>query len=130
MRSIFLFLVVVFWGGWSCLQASEVSGETPVYDANDLNALIEAVGNRAVVEGIVNKVGTTQDGRITFINLGSDIRQTFVAVVHERYYDLFPEGFRELEGQKVRIHGDLEVYRENQPQIRIHSAEQIERVED
>lgn len=96
-----------------------------VVDATDLDALRAKAGTEAIVEGPVTEVGTTKDGGITFINIGAPRKQGFVAVVFQSNYGAFGEGFDKYKAQKVRVQGVVDLYRGEQPQIKVSSPDQI-----
>lgn len=100
-------------------------GETPVVQAEDGASLESHVGKEVVVEGIVRDVGTGPNDNITFLNFGQR-GSGFVAVIFRAAYDKFPEGFDRYAGQKVRVRGALEKYRDRQPQIKIFTPDQLE----
>jgi DNA/RNA endonuclease YhcR with UshA esterase domain len=95
-------------------------------DALDLNALMDAIGKKVVVRGIVTRVGTTPDGKITFLNFGNKRDSGFVAIVFEKSYPQFSDGLKGFSGKEVRVSGVLELYKNQQPQIVIHSASQVQ----
>jgi DNA/RNA endonuclease YhcR with UshA esterase domain len=117
-RLVFLGVVVLAW--WSA-----ASGIAEDIDATDLEALRAAAGTEVAVVGHVTEVGTTQDGGITFINVGLPKKQGFVAVVFRADYAAFPDGFDQFRNARVRVSGVLELYRGDQPQIKLSSPEQI-----
>jgi len=94
--------------------------------ALDYNALMDAIGKKVVVRGIVTRVGNTPDGKITFLNFGNKRDSGFVAIVFEKSYPQFPDGLKGFSGKEVRVSGVLELYKNQQPQIVIHSASQIQ----
>ncbi len=106
------------------------SEEVAPIDAVDLDALRAKVGTPAVVVGQVTDVGTTQDGGITFINIGMPKKKGFVAVIFRQNYESFPSGFDTFRNQKVKVSGPIELYKSEQPQIVIRSAEQIEIIKE
>ncbi len=110
----------------SVMASEEV---TPI-DAVDLDALRAKVGTPAVVIGQVTDVGTTQDGGITFINIGMPKKKGFVAVIFRQNYESFPEGFENFRNQKVKVTGPIELYKAEQPQIILRSPEQIEVIKE
>lgn len=110
----------------SAMASEEV---TPI-DSVDLDALRAKVGSPAVVVGAVTDIGTTQDGGITFINVGMPKKKGFVAVIFRQNYENFPEGFEKFRNQKVKVSGPIELYKSEQPQIVIRSAEQIEIIKE
>ena len=92
--------------------------------AQDHQALLAHVGRDAAVEGIVVSVGRTSSDKIRFLDLTDNPTNGFVAA-------LFPVVFNEVGemekwiGQKVRITGSLEKYKEK-TQIKIFNAKQIQ----
>jgi len=78
-----------------------------------------------IVEGTVRNVGKGPNDSITFLNFG-DRRAGFVAVVFAAAYDKFPDGLDGYAQQKVRVRGQLEKYRDQQLQIKITTADQLE----
>ena len=99
--------------------------EAPVLAAEDIAGLESKVGSEIIVEGVVRNVGKGSNDGITFLNFG-DRRTGFVAVAFSSVYDKFPEGFDRYNGQKVRVRGMLEKFRDRQLQIRIFAPDQIE----
>lgn len=97
----------------------------PVFAAGDVEGMEAGVGREIIVEGVVRHVGKGPDESITFLNFG-DRRTGFVAVVFRSDYDRFREGFDRCIGQKVRVRGMLEKFRDRQLQIRISTPDQIE----
>jgi hypothetical protein len=97
----------------------------PVVPAEDTAALEAKVGTEVIVEGKVRNVGKGQNDGITFLNFG-DRRAGFVAVVFAAAYSNFPDGFDGYAQQKVRVRGQLEKYRDQQLQIKITTADQLE----
>jgi len=124
MKRLFLTMLCV-----AAILPLAAASENPTMDANDVNALREAAGTHVVVEGIVTSVGSTRDGKLVFINIGAPMKEGFVAIVTEANQDKFPEGFGSYNGQTVRVSGEIELYRENQPQIKVVEPEQIVVVE-
>ncbi|MEX1110980.1 MAG: OB-fold nucleic acid binding domain-containing protein [Chthoniobacterales bacterium] len=104
--------------------AEEATG-VPVVPAEDSAALVAKVGTEVIVEGTVRNVGRGQNDGITFLNFG-DRRAGFVAVVFAAAYSNFPDGFDGYAQQKVRVRGQLEKYRDQQLQIKITTADQLE----
>ncbi|MEX1118477.1 MAG: hypothetical protein WEB60_06745 [Terrimicrobiaceae bacterium] len=111
---------------FSALATEEV---TPI-DAVDLDALRAKAGTPAVVIGQVTDVGTTQDGGITFVNVGMPKKKGFVAVIFRQNYESFPDGFEKFRNQKVKVSGPIELYKSEQPQIILRSPDQIEIVKE
>jgi len=101
-------------------------GEEKLLQSTDVDGLMAAIGKDVVVEGRVVSVGNTSDRNVTFLNLEGPRKDGFVGVIFRRSYEAFPEGFERYEGQVVRISGQLELYRETQPQIRLLGEAQIE----
>ena len=102
-------------------------GEEPkVIDATDLDQLRTLSGQDAVVEGLVTDVGTTKTNSITFINLGLGKKQGFVAVIFQKNYGAFPDGFSAYKEQKLRVSGKLELYQGERPEIEVRSPDQIQ----
>ncbi|MFZ4681341.1 MAG: hypothetical protein ACOYMS_02465 [Terrimicrobiaceae bacterium] len=96
-----------------------------IIDATNLEALRAKDGVEVTVEGTVTEVGTTKESTITFINIGAPKKQGFVAVVFQKSYAAFPEGFDKFRNQKVRVKGLLKLYRGETPQIELSTPEQI-----
>jgi hypothetical protein len=99
--------------------------EAAVVPAEDTAALEAKVGSEVIVEGTVRNVGKGQNDGITFLNFG-DRRAGFVAVVFAAAYSNFPDGFDGYAQQKVRVRGQVEKYRDQQLQIKITTADQLE----
>ena len=118
MRTIISLLTVMVLTGSLLAQEG-------VLDATDLEALRARVGVDAVVEGLVTEIGTTKDASITFVNIGLPKKQGFVALVFQKDYEAFPEGFDKYRNQKVRVKGLMKLYRGETPQIILTSPEQI-----
>lgn len=106
-------------------SAPSSASEVPVVQAEDTAALEGLVGGEVVVEGVVRGVGSGPDNSITFLNFG-ERRTGFVAVIFRAAYDKFPDGFDRYSGQKVRVRGQLEKYRDRQLQIKISAPDQLE----
>jgi OB-fold nucleic acid binding domain. len=117
-------LLTVLAMGMTAVRADE-----SVIDATDLTALRAKAGTNVAVEGRVTEIGTTQDGGITFINVGMPRKQGFVAVIFRDHYQAFPDGFDKYREKKVRVSGVLTLYRGETPQIKLTSPEQIAIVE-
>lgn len=118
MKSIVSLLAVMVLTG-------SLFAQEDVLDATDLDALRTRVGVDAVVEGLVTDIGTTKDASITFVNIGLPKKQGFVALVFQKDYVAFPEGFDKYRNQKVRVKGLLKLYRGETPQIILTSPDQI-----
>lgn len=71
-------------------------------------------------------MGSTKNKSITFINVGLPKKQGFVAVIFEKNYGAFPNGFDAFHDQKVRVTGTLQLYQGSSPQIEVKTADQIE----
>jgi len=104
---------------------ASVYAQEEVIDATNLEALRAKDGVEVTVEGTVSEIGTTKESTITFINIGAPKKQGFVAVVFQKDYLAFPEGFDKYRNQKVRVKGLLKLYRGETPQIALSSPEQI-----
>ncbi len=111
--------------GVAFLSLSAAAQDAEILDATNLDAIREKAGTEAVVEGLVTNIGTTKDGGITFINIGMGKKQGFVAVVFQKSYGAFGDGFDKFRDQKVRVSGPIELYRGEQPQIILNAPEQI-----
>lgn len=96
-----------------------------VIDATNIDGLRAAAGMDAVVEGVVTEVGSTKGNTITFINIGAPKKQGFVAVVFQSDLGAFPEGFDKYKAQKVKVTGVIELYKGEQPQIKVKTPDQI-----
>jgi DNA/RNA endonuclease YhcR with UshA esterase domain len=118
-----LLLILLLLGGNIPTNANETSGLQEI-SAQDHQALLAHVGRDAAVEGIVVSVGRTSSDKIRFLDLTDNTTSGFVAA-------LFPVVFNEVGeiekwiGQKVRITGSLEKYKEK-TQIKIFNAKQIQ----
>ncbi len=124
MKSFAVLLAVVAMG------LCTARAESPLVIAStNLELLKQQVGNNVVVEGPVTSVGTTPDMGITFINLGLPKKQGFAAVIFQSSYGAFPEGFDKFRGQNLRVKGILTLFKDEIPQIKINSPEQIEIVD-
>ncbi|MFZ4777361.1 MAG: hypothetical protein ACOYM3_18490 [Terrimicrobiaceae bacterium] len=100
--------------------------EPTVLDATDVDTLRAHAGQDVVVEGLVTEIGTTKTNSITFINMGLPKKVGFVAVVFQKNYGVFPDGFSAFKGQKLRVSGKLDLYQGDKPQVEVRSAEQIQ----
>ncbi len=109
----------------SCLSLAPAQ-EPEVLDATNVEALRTHVGQDVVVEGPVTDLGKTKTNSITFINIGLPRKQGFVAVIFEKNYAAFPEGFDSYKGQTLRVSGKLDLYQGEQPQIEVRAPEQIQ----
>lgn len=114
--------------GFCLLMFFAASGfaQDEVVDATDLDAIRAKVGMDASVEGLVHAIGTTKDSSITFVNIGMPKKEGFVAVVFQKDYAAFPDGFDKYRNQKVRVKGMVKLYRSEVPQIILTSPDQIE----
>lgn len=97
-----------------------------VVEATDLDALRGKVGTEATVQGLVHDIGTTKNASMTFINIGMPKKEGFVALVFEKDYAAFPDGFDKFRNQKVRVKGMVKLYKSEIPQIILTSGDQIE----
>lgn len=104
------------------------AGELPVISSDDLATLDEKVGQVIVVEGVIKRVGKGPNDGIVFLNFGEN-RNGFVAVIFRSFFHKFPDGFEHLAQQKVKVTGELEKFKETQPQIRVSDPSQIEVVQ-
>jgi hypothetical protein len=109
-------------------EAPSPAAAAPVLQAEDTAAMESKVGMEVIVEGVVRNVGKGPNEGITFLNFG-DRRSGFVVVVFRPAYDKFPDGFDKYAQQKVRVRGLLEKYRDQQMQMKLFTADQIEIVE-
>jgi hypothetical protein len=118
--------------GWCVLVLLATNGfaQEEVLDATDLDAIRAKAGMDAAVEGLVTDIGTTKDSSITFINIGMPKKEGFVALVFQKDYQAFPDGFDMFRNQKVRVKGMVKLYRSETPQIILTSPEQIEILEE
>lgn len=116
---IISFLAVTMFVGAGALAQEEV------LDATNLEALRAKVDTEVTVEGMVTDIGTTKEATITFINIGLPKKQGFVAVVFQKDYQAFPDGFDKYRNQKVRVKGLMKLYRSETPQIALASPDQI-----
>jgi hypothetical protein len=92
---------------------------------DDRAGMEENIGNEVFVTGTIRNIGNTGDGGITFLNFGGPRDNAFVAVVFQKSYGSFPDGFSEFEGQNVTIRGVMENFQNKQLQIRVENADQI-----
>jgi DNA/RNA endonuclease YhcR with UshA esterase domain len=117
------------------LRAQEVApgaaaqAEAPVVPATETARLRELVGHKVTVEGKVGRIGTTQDGKITFFNFSSE-RNGFVTVVFERSYPGFTDGLKGYANKRVRVTGIVQRFREDTPQIVLERPEDIKVIEE
>lgn len=109
----------------ACVSAAFCE-EPKVIDSTELDQLRAQANQDVVVEGLVTDIGTTQTKSITFINLGLPKKQGFVAVIFQKSYGAFPDGFGAYKDQKLRISGTLSLYQSDRPQIVVSSPEQIQ----
>ena len=101
------------------------AAEAPVISAEDTATMEVKVGSEVIVEGVVRNVGKGSNDSITFLNFG-DRRTGFTVVAFRAVYDKFPDGFEKFSGQKVRVRGQLEKFRDRNMQIRLSTPDQIE----
>ncbi len=102
--------------------------ESTVVAASETEELKKLTGQTVTVEGTVTRVGSTESGGITFLNMGP-APGGFVAVAFQSVYKLFPDGFEKFANKKVRVTGVIQLYKDVTPQIVIESAAQIKVVE-
>jgi hypothetical protein len=107
------------------LARGEGDGERPVFTVEDSALLLEQEGNEVTVRGTVTRVGATDDNTVTFLNFGPRAADQFVVVIFARDYEKFPEGFGHLTGRELEVRGTLEIFRNQQPQIRLETPEQL-----
>lgn len=107
------------------LMGTVFAQEEAVIDASNLDALRAKAGVEVTVEGLVTEIGTTKESTITFINIGLPKKQGFVALVYQKDYPAFPEGFTKYANQKVRVKGLIKLYKSETPQIVVTSPDQI-----
>jgi hypothetical protein len=103
--------------------------EAPILQAVDQAALEAKLGSEVVVEGVIKAVGKTPTGTITFLNFG-DRKTGFVAIIFQKAYASFPDGFDGYANQKVRVRGTLEKYQDRQVQLQLTTPDQIEVVQE
>jgi DNA/RNA endonuclease YhcR with UshA esterase domain len=101
------------------------AAEAPVISAEDTATMEAKIGSEVIVEGVVRNVGKGSNDSITFLNFG-DRRTGFTVVAFSAVYDKFPDGFEKFSGQKVRVRGQLEKFRDRNMQIRLSTPDQIE----
>lgn len=99
--------------------------EAEVIDAMNLEALRAKENVEVVVEGQVTQIGKTKEDTITFINVGLPKKEGFVALVYQKDYGVFPDGFDKYRGQRVRVKGVIKLYKGEIPQIALKSPDQI-----
>lgn len=121
MRKIIPLLLMAF-----ILPVIAQDDKPEVIDATNVDLLREKVGAVVTVEGSVTTVGSTKNKSITFINVGLPKKQGFVAVIFEKNYGAFPNGFDAFHDQKVRVTGALQLYQGSSPQIEVKTADQLE----
>jgi endonuclease/exonuclease/phosphatase family metal-dependent hydrolase len=97
-------------------------------DANNLDALKAAVGKVAAVKGQVQKVSSTSNKSIYFIDFAGNRRGGFVGIVRQDKYDAVAAAFggdlSALAGKTVQIRGPITVFKDA-PQIVVNSPDQI-----
>ena len=111
--------------GFALVFATTGFAQEEISDATNLEALRAKDGVEVTVEGTVTEIGTTKDSTITFINIGAPKKRGFVAVVFQKNYAAFPEGFDKFRNQKVRVKGLLKLYRGEIPQVVLNTPGQI-----
>jgi len=107
------------------LMGNVFAQEEAVLDATNLDALRAKAGVEVTVEGMVTEIGTTKESTITFINIGLPKKQGFVALIYQKDYPAFPEGFTKYANQKVRVKGLMKLYKGETPQIVVSSPDNI-----
>jgi len=120
MKAIAGLLMAVF------LVTNGFAQDDEILDAMDLDAIRAKAGMDAVVEGLVTDIGTSKGDAITFVNIGMPKKQGFVALIFQKDYAAFPDGFDQYRNQKVRVKGLVKLYRSETPQIIMTSPDQIE----
>ncbi len=100
-----------------------------IFDANDLDAIKGAVGKVAAVKGRVQKVASTSNNSIYFIDFAGVSRGGFVGIVRRDHYEAVAAAFggdlvAGLAGKTVQLRGTVTLYKDK-PQIVVTSAEQI-----
>lgn len=107
------------------LRAQEETPASPkVVQSTAADELKALAGQTVTVEGKVTRIGATEAGGITFINMAPG-SNGFVAVVFKSDYEAFPKGFDEYKSRTLRVTGKLELYKETTPQIAVRSPDQI-----
>lgn len=112
------------------MSAVAADPELPVIESHDLDKLREHAGKDVTVVGPVTTIGTTESKSITFINVGMPKKQGFVAIVFQRNYGEFPDGFDAYRDKNVRVTGTLDLYQGQTPQIEVRNPSQITIVEE
>ena len=108
------------------LRAGEeaVTPEPKIVQAAATDEIKAEAGKTVTVEGKVTRIGSTEGGGITFINMATGAN-AFVAVVFKSSAAQFPEGFDKYKGQTLQVTGKVEIYKETTPQIVVKTADQI-----
>jgi hypothetical protein len=112
-------------------RAESGTGPFPdlVIQANDMEALIDAVGREATIEGGVLSCAWNQNRTHFFINFG-ERGAGFYGLIYEGQFDSFAAQFGPdfedlLPGRRVRLHGTLQRHR-GLPQIVLTWPQQME----
>lgn len=85
----------------------------------------KVVGEVAIVSGKIASVGSTPDGRVSFLNFHSTRRDVFKVVIFDADARNFPRPLDELYDQQlVSVRGEVTLYR-GVPQIRVRTMDQI-----
>ncbi len=116
-------------GYWAVSDFIERPAGPDSYAATDSVGIRRQIGKAIRVGGRIQRVGSTADGGITFLNFAGVPRGGFVVIVRARQMEglrkAFP-GFPEtLEGQRVVISGTATEYR-GTPQVELRTPSQLE----
>jgi endonuclease/exonuclease/phosphatase family metal-dependent hydrolase len=97
-------------------------------NSSDDAGIRAATGAVATIQGKISRIGATESGSITFINVNGNDRGKFVAIVRkDRLPDVaaaFGGDLQTLVEKTVEIRGKIELFR-NAPQIAITQADQM-----
>ncbi len=107
-------------------QPSAAPVESETIEASDVARLLELVGQRAVVRGVVRRVGIDDVSRIHFLNF-SESRGGFVAVIFPQSLPAFgdPDLRATYENQLIKVSGRISLFKD-QPQIVVSTPSDIE----
>lgn len=105
-------------------QENPPAAEPKLVQATASEELKGLAGQTVTVEGKVSRIGATQGGGITFLNMAPGMN-AFVAIVFKSSAAPFPEGFDKYKSQTVRVTGKLMLFKETTPQIEIKTPDQI-----
>lgn len=100
-------------------------GNFGVFDAKNIEALLEAEGRFVVVEGTVRRVGESR-GRL-YLDFGRRFREDFTIIVPDRTRKIFAARGSDLKswrGKRIRVRGILFAW--GGPAIEINMAQAIE----